>query len=193
MILLFHSFGHVSLLEVPKVKVDQAGSTGYSSLRPLRLCAKQFLPVWEGTTQRKVARVQWRKVKPGQSKSHCVAASRSDPSKCQGNVCQGNNHEMSHLIHSFDNHSLDHSGLLVGSVKNQGESSWVKVDQGESSHFETFFYALRQKWRTRSAACANSPRLCIVHYPSSIIHCRSNMFRVCCSFYCRLSRLLSTM
>jgi hypothetical protein len=24
--------------------------------------------------------------------------------------------------------------------KNQGESSWVKVDQGESSHFETFFY-----------------------------------------------------
>jgi hypothetical protein len=36
--------------------------------------------------------------------------------------------------------------------KNQGESSWVKVNQGESRHFETFFYSLRQKWPARSAA-----------------------------------------
>jgi hypothetical protein len=25
-------------------------------------------------------------------------------------------------------------------VKNQGESSWLKVDQGESRHFETFLF-----------------------------------------------------
>jgi hypothetical protein len=29
---------------------------------------------------------------------------------------------------------------------NQGESSWLMVNQGESRPFETFFYALRWKW-----------------------------------------------
>jgi hypothetical protein len=60
---------------------------------------------------------------------HIPPISAPDRRNCQRNGYQGNNHETTNLSHSFDNLSFDHSARLVGSLKNQGESSWVKVDQ----------------------------------------------------------------
>jgi hypothetical protein len=52
-------------------------------------------------------------------------------------VCRGNNHEMNLRLHSFDDHSFDHSGLLEASkIKvNQACSRLIKVNQAILKHF----------------------------------------------------------